>query len=139
MAPGNFFLDTNIWIRYLTESKHSRYKAVFALLQKIQNAEIHVLFSGIIALEIYYITTRIYNWTKEDVTAFISDILSLPSITLIEETNTLLALKLVQTYNMKFADALILSQLPEEAVLVSYDKDFSGIPDIQRLTPEDIV
>lgn len=139
MEAGNYFFDTNIWIRYLTEEENGNYAAVFTLFKKLQEQKITVYFSGIIALEIVYVTTRIYNWTTENALEFIQDILSLPAINLIDDTSTIRALKLIKMHKLKFADAMVLAQLPENTTLVTYDSDFIRISELRQAKPEDLV
>jgi len=134
------FLETSIFIRYFTADDKKKLKDCFRLLEIIENeGKFRSYTSNIVILEILFVLTRVYKFSKKEVLEGIQKILSLRNITLVEKTDTKVALALFKKYNIKYADCLISTQIPKGTKLVSYDEEFAKIKTLTVLTPKDIL
>lgn len=133
------FLDTNIWMRYFIRTDEEQYKDAYALIQKIEYANLQGYTSAIVLLEVYFVGTKVYKIPEEDVVLWFEVIQNIRNITIIEKTNFPKALDLHRKYNVKLADCLIASQIPPKTTLVSFDKEFRKIKNLTVAEPHEIV
>lgn len=136
--PKVLFLDTNIWLRYfLGNSPQSTHcKQLFVAI--FQN-HFHALTSTVVILEVYYVLHKEYGLKKTEVQQLISPLFDLNGLKVIDKTQTIEAWKLHLSTGVKFADCCIAVQVPQNAVLVSFDKEFAKIPIVRTATPAQLV
>lgn len=132
------FLDTSVFIRFLTRDDEKKFSQCFQLFELIQSGKIKPYASNIVIQEILYVLTKIYKHPKVNVLMDIDKILSLRNLTLIERTNTTDALSLFRKYKIKYGDCLIATQVPRATTLITYDADFSKIRKLKPTTPANI-
>lgn len=133
------FVDSNVFIRFLTKDDEQMFFDCQKFFKSINEGKLRPYISNIIILEIIFVLTKIYKFSKSKVLEDIKLLLRLRNLTLIEKTETKKALKLFKKNNIKYQDCLIASQVPEKATLVTYDQDFKKIKTIQKATPADFV
>lgn len=129
------FIDTSIFIRFLTKDIPEKYDECENLFQVIQNGEAKAYISNFVLFEIVFVLTRQYKFPKKKVFSILNQIHKIRNLTLIEKTDTSKALKLYKEYNIKYGDCIITTQIPKGVTLVTYDRDFSQIPALKPLTP----
>lgn len=133
------FIDTNVFVRFLTQDDPKKFQECKKFFEFIEKGKIRPYTSNIVILEIQFVLTRQYNVAKKEVLENIDDLLSLRHITLIEKTNTRIALSLYKKYNIKFTDCLIATQIPRGSKLVTYDEEFKKIKGISVSSPEELI
>lgn len=139
LSMRKIFLDTSIFIRYLTQDSQEKYTVCSLLIDQIQTGTIKPYISNIVILETFFVLNRTYRFPRETILAMIDDMLALRNLTLIEVTKTKPALKLYQQHKIKFPDCLIVTQIPGGVTLVSYDHEFSKITSLSLATPDAII
>lgn len=132
------FLDTNIWLRFLTADNETLYQKCLSLFENIERGRIKPYTSTIVLLEIHFVLAKIYQISKENILKDLSVILKTRNLTLIEKTNFPKALHYYQKYQVKLADCLIASQLPKTTTLCTFDQEFKKIKEIKIATPQDL-
>lgn len=132
------FIDSNIFIRYLTQDDPKKASDCIRLFEMIEQGQLRPYTSNIVILEIQFVLIKQYKFLKAGVIEDIRTLLSLRNLTLIEKTDTKAALLLYKKYNIKFGDCLIATQIPKGVKLVSYDKEFQKIG-IATSTPKDFI
>lgn len=133
------FLDTNLLLRYYLNDNEDQFKICQELLLKIEGGRFKVYTSAIVFLEISYVLRSVYKLPLTEVIDILDSIFTIRGITLIEKTNTKLALQFYNQYKIKFTDCLIASQLPKNTLLVSFDEELSKIKDLKVIKPQEIV
>src|SRR3990167_11097387 len=98
------FLDTNIWLRFILKDEEKQYSYVYNLLSQIEEGIFRVYISNIVLLEIYFVLLQLYKISQKDVLLYISNILKVRGITLIEKTNSIKAIQYCTKYTIRFAD-----------------------------------
>lgn len=130
------FLETSVFIRYFTADDKKKFKDCVHLLEIIEKGgKIRPYVSNIVILEILFVLTRVYKFSKKEVLGGIQKILDLRNLTLIEKTNTREAIETFQRLNIKFPDCLIATQVPRSSKIVTYDEDFSKIKNLSVFLP----
>jgi len=132
------FLDTNIFIRFLTKDNQEKFIECECLFHLINQGKIKPYTSNIVFLEIFFILHKLYKFPLNQVTMVLEKISKIRNITIIEKTRTAQALALLKKYRIKFADCLIATQIPPKAELVTYDVDFRKIRDLKTIYPEEV-
>lgn len=133
------FLETSLFIRYLTHDDEEKYRECTLFLARIESGELTPYLSNIVILEIIFVLTRVYKFSKQRVFDAIGKILKIRNLTLIEKTDTRIAMRLFDDFNIKYTDCLIATQIPKGIVLVTYDADFRKIPSLSVKTAGEIV
>lgn len=121
------FIDSNVFLRFLTQDDKNKAADCASLFQLIENGAIRPYVSNIVILEIQFVLIKLYKFPKAKVMEDIDTILSLRNLTVIEKTNTKIALEIYTKHNIKYADCLISTQIPKGTRLVSYDEEFAKI------------
>ena len=136
------YLDTNIFLRYLTKTRgeEAKTQACFELFQQIKTGEIVVTTCEAVICEIFFVlcSPRQYNLSHEDAVAHVRPLLTLGNLKLANKRVYLRAMEVfAHTSFLDFEDAVIVAQMERQGIteLVSYDTDFDHIPSIGREEP----
>lgn len=133
------FLDTNIFLRFFLKDNENQYQDVCRLFARIEEGNFKPYTSSIVLLELNYVVRNIYKLPIDEVLDYIQAIKGMRGMVVIDKTDTDNAISLYKKYKVKLGDCFIASQLSEEVVLVSYDKDFKKIKEIKSQTPDEIL
>lgn len=132
------FLDTNIFLRFFLRDNEGQYQDVCKLFAEIEGGNFKPYTSSIVFLELNYVVRNIYKLPIDEVLDYMDAVREMRGMTVIDKTDTDNVIRLYKKYKIKLGDCLIASQLPNKAVLVSYDKDFKKIKEIQSQMPDAI-
>lgn len=139
IKSSKIFIDTNVFIRFLTKDVEDQYKDCAKLFEAVEEGRLRPYTSNIVLLEIYFILTTHYNFTKDEVSEAISIILQTRNLTLIEKTDTKKALMFFDMHKIKYADCLIATQIPKNVLLLTYDADFRKFPSLAVASPKEAI
>lgn len=132
------FVDTNIFLRYLTQDPQ-RYKACLALFKQAEQNEVHLITSEAIIAEIVFVLSspKHYNRSRQEIQLALSRLLLLSGLKVPNRNLYLRALAFYAKYALDFEDCLTIAcmEQSEIAQLYSYDRGFDQINTIQRLEP----
>ena len=136
------FLDTNIFLRYLTKMRGQEEKAqaCFALFQRVREGEAVVTTCEAVVCEIFFVlcSPRQYNLSHEDAVARVRPLLALGNLKL---TNKRVYLRAMDVFAaapfLDFEDAVIVAHMERQRIteVLSYDTDFDSIRNIDREEP----
>lgn len=132
-------IDTSVFIRFLTQDDAEKYPDCLDFFQRIEQGKLRPYISQVVILEIIFVLSRLHSFSKKQVLAAIDQIYNIRNITVIETTDTRKALELYGLYTIKYQDCLIVTQIPQNCTLVTYDAEFKAIPKITALTPKEII
>lgn len=133
------FLDTNFLLRYYLKDNQQQFEDCKELILQIEEGKFKVYTSSIVFLEISYVLKSVYKLPFSDITEVLDSILTIRGITIVDKTNTKIALQFYKKYKVKFTDCLIASQLPKNTILVSFDEELSKIKEIEVKDPQALV
>ena len=129
------FIETSVFIRFLTQDDLDKFAHCVRLFELISEGKIIPYSSNVVIMEIIFILARHYSFPKKQVLDVIESLLRLRNLTLIEKTNTQIAIKLFSKHMIKYGDCLIASQVPAKMTLLTYDADFTKLPSLSVSTP----
>lgn len=135
----NFFLDSNVWIRYLMRDKEESYRSCLQLMEIIEQGKIRPYISTIVLLEIYWVLTSYYKIAKSEAQKDIEKICTLRGLVIVEKTNFREAFAMHKKIHVKLSDCLIATQIGKGIVLCTYDTEFKKFPFLTSAEPGDIV
>lgn len=134
------FIDTNLFLRYLTRDDPRKAERVAALLQRLRNGEEEATTSEAIIAEVVFTLTskNLYALDRQQVHDLLQPIIELKGLRLSDRAVFLRALSLFAAHRaLSFPDALAAAhvQTREYDAVLSFDRDFDRIPGIRRDEP----
>src|SRR3989338_8339496 len=109
------------------------------LLEENECGSLKIYSSPIIFLELAYVLKKVYKFLFHEIMEVLSSIRATKQLIILTDTDLDLALKYFKTYQLKFSDCLIAAQIPEGITLVSFDKDFKKIKEINHQSPTELL
>jgi len=133
------FLDTNVFIRYLTGDNPDQSGRSLALIQKVETGDIQVTTCEGVLVEIVQVLSsrQLYNRPRSSIASTLSDIVRLRGLRLPNKVAYLRALEIYASTNLDFVDALAVAHMGREGIqtIVSFDRHFDRLPQVARREP----
>lgn len=132
------FVDTNIFIRYLTNDDPVKAQACLKLFQEAKTHNILSTTETVIAEVVYVLSSkRLYDLSRSDIRVRLYPLLALPGLHLPDRQAMLQALDLYVAYDIDFEDALLVVHMQQqnEGEVYSYDRGFDRVSGVRRLEP----
>lgn len=133
------FLDTNIFIRYLTRDDPDKAARAYELLQRIEQGTQRATTTEAVLTEIVYVLSakRLYNLPRPIIRQRLTELLDLRGLRLRHKPVYRRALDLYASTGLDFEDCVIVGQMEHERLtrLASFDTGCDGIPGITRIEP----
>jgi predicted nucleic acid-binding protein len=131
------FIDTNIFLRFLTKDDSSKYEKCKEIFKKAMEGEIVLATSAMVIAELIWTLISYYKVSKTDVIEKVSIIVSTESLHLPEKNLIMDALVLYGRKNIDYIDAYNAVSMRRQGLseIYSYDEDFDAIEGIQRMEP----
>ncbi len=133
------FLDTNIFIRYLTQDDPDKAARAYALLQRIEQGTQRATTTEAVLTEIVYVLSskRLYQVPRPVIRQRLNALLDLRGLALRNKGVYRRALDLYASTGLDFEDCLIVGQMEHAGLtrLASFDTGFDAIPGITRVEP----
>ena len=135
------FIDTNVFLRYLTADDRPKAEACLRLFQRLKaGSEQAATCEAIITEIVYVLSSRsLYNLTHEEIGARLRPILALRGLRLPQKRLYFRALDIYASSPfLDFEDALCVAHMEQAGIkeIMSYDTDFDRVPSIQRSEPQ---
>jgi predicted nucleic acid-binding protein len=134
------FLDTNIFLRYLTQDDSAKSAACLGLFRHIRDGNaVATTCEAVICEVVYVLASRVsYNLPRVDIQARLAPALGLSGLKLSHRSTYLRALDLYVNHPaLDFEDALCVAHMERAGIseIESYDRDFDRVPGITRHEP----
>jgi predicted nucleic acid-binding protein len=133
------FIDTNIFIRHLTGDDPKKARSCFELFQKAQRNEVDLTTSESVIAEVVFVLSskQLYNLPRDQIRALLYPLITLPGLKLPQRKIYLRALDLYAKHALDFEDTLSLAHMEHRKItdVVSYDRGFDKVHDVQRIEP----
>lgn len=133
------FLDSNIWIAYLTQRNEIEFKSVNQLINLAKEGRITPYSSNIVFLEVFFVLVSLYKFNKLTVGKDLTSLFDLRNLVIIEKTDTRKAFEYCQQFQIKLADAFVATQIPEKVILSTFDKEFKKLTFLESAVPNEII
>lgn len=131
------FIDTNIFLRYLTRDDEKKADDVLKLLKKVERGEEKVLATPLVIFETIFTLETYYEVPRKEIKELLLPIINLTGVRLDFKDIFESALELYSERKLFFADAFntcFMSKLGIKEIY-SYDEDFDVIEVIKRIVP----
>jgi predicted nucleic-acid-binding protein len=141
MKEGNYFIDTNIFLRMIVKDDKQSAKDCAFLFNQIKKGEIKATISTLVLAEIQWTLKSFYGLEKQQITTILKSISEMKHLKTGDKYDIALALELYEKHNIKFIDALIASCpdiLNKKTTIISFDKDFDKLK-VLRKEPGDLL
>jgi predicted nucleic acid-binding protein len=131
------FVDTNIFLRYLTKDDPSKYEKCREMFKRAMKGEIAITTSGMVIAELVWTLLSYYKVPKAEVIEKVSVIVGTKNLSIPEKHIAADALVLYARKNIDFIDAYnaVFMRYHGLREIFSYDEDFELMEDIQRREP----
>lgn len=131
------FVDTNIFLRYLTKDDPSKYEKCREMFKRAMKGEIAITTSGMVIAELVWTLLSYYKVPKAEVIEKVSVIVGTKNLSIPEKHIFADALVLYARKNIDFIDAYnaVFMRYHGLREIFSYDEDFELMEDIQRREP----
>lgn len=134
------FIDTNIFIRLVTQDDRAKAIRCFELLERANRGEIDLVTSEAVIAETVFVlaSPRLYGTPREEITSRLGALLTGSRLRLDHKETVLEALELYGSTNLHFVDCLCLAHARRPTVphaVYSYDRGLGHASDIPRLEP----
>jgi uncharacterized protein len=131
------FVDTNVFLRYLTRDDHSKYEDCKTLFKKAIEGKITLATSGLVVAELIWTLLSYYKIPKAEVVEKISIIVGTDKLYIPEKEMIADALVLYARKNIDYIDAFnaVLMRYNGLNEIYSYNQDFDTIEGIKRKEP----
>ena len=135
------FVDTNIFLRYLTGDDAVKAEASYHLFQSVSRGEETLFATEAIVSEVVFVLTSRrgpYRLGHEEARDRLLPVLTLRNLRISQKGVYLRALNLfAESPSLDFEDALSVAHMERKGLteIVSYDRDFDSVKGIQRIEP----
>lgn len=131
------FIDTNIFLRYLTKDDPSTYDKCREIFKKGIDGKIALATSGMVIAELIWTLLSYYRVPKAEAIEKVSIIVTTESLHIPEKDIIAEALVLFSRKNVDYIDAYNAVFMKYHGVdeIYSYDRDFDAIEGIKRVEP----
>ena len=131
------FIDTNIFLRYLTKDDPVKYEKCRELFKKMVEGKITLATSGIIIAELVWTLLSYYKVPKAEVIEKISIIVATKGLYIPDKNIITDALVLYGRQNIDYIDAYnaVFMKYSKINGIYSYDEDFDNVEGISREEP----
>ncbi len=131
------FVDTNVFIRFLTNDIPQKADACEEVFKKAVEKKEIIFTTDMVIAEIIWVLESFYELEKEEIQPKVEKILNTPNLVCPNKDLILRALALYRGKNIDYIDAYNALILKEKGIdeLYSYDKDYDRIDWLTRLEP----
>lgn len=132
-----YFVETNIFLRFLTRDEEKQYQACKRLFRKAGKGELNLITSALVVFEVIWTLFSFYQEPKESIIEKIVSLLNLPNLEVEHKEGFLEALVIWQEKNVDFNDVFnsVWARRQKASAIYSYDKHFDKLPQVPRLEP----
>ena len=132
------FVDTNVFIRYLTNDHCEKADRVEKLLSSAAKGEVRLITTEVVIAEVVWVLESSYDMKNHEIAPMIKAILDTPGIEVINGGIVRRALYIYQSQNIDFIDGYIAAVMEKRKItdIYSFDKKHLGrIKTITRREP----
>jgi predicted nucleic-acid-binding protein len=105
MDAETCFIDTNLFLRYLTNDVPTQADAVEALLQRAAKGKVHLVTTSMVIAEIVWTLESFYELDKKEIQSMVLGILNTTGLDVIDSDLILQAIVPYADKNVDFIDA----------------------------------
>ncbi|MEP0807414.1 MAG: type II toxin-antitoxin system VapC family toxin [Chloroflexota bacterium] len=138
MKAETVFVDTNLFLRYLTNDVPAQADAVEELLQRAEQNKVSLITNGMVLAEIVWTLESYYGLERSDIQNKVMAILNTPGLEIPESSLILKSVVWYAEKNVDFIDAYNAAWMGEMGIekIYTFDqKHFARFDDVEVLKP----
>jgi predicted nucleic-acid-binding protein len=138
---AEFFIDTNIFLRFLTNDIPTQAQAVEDVFIRANKGEIELYTSILSLAEIVWTLESYYELPREEIRDKVIAILNTPGLQVEEADSLAQAVTLYADLNIDFIDAYNAVWMKDQglAKVITFDiKHFNRVPWVNAFTPDEV-
>ena len=125
---SNYFIDTNIILRFLLKDNKIQYPQARKIFEKGEAGKISMWTTDVVILELIWTLKSVYGYDRFIIREKVESLLALPNFEVLNKKLVLQALHDFANKNVDFADAYNYQLARKEGKRVlSFDKDFKKL------------
>jgi predicted nucleic-acid-binding protein len=128
------FVDTNLFIRYLTNDDPEKADRVEKLLVQAKTGTLNLVTTEMVIAEIVWVLESFYGLTPKVIAPLIRGILATPGLEVINGALISRALELYERQNIDFIDGYIAAVMEKQGISDLYSFDRKHISRIRTIT-----
>ena len=131
------FIDTNVFIRHLTQDHPVHSPQATAFFARIERGELRARIADTVVFETVFTLQKHYGATRTELRDALLPLLELSGIVLPGKQRLRRAFDLYVEHNLSFGDAFhaaLVEQLKLKEI-VSFDRGFDRVPGLRRVEP----
>ncbi|MBI4220050.1 MAG: type II toxin-antitoxin system VapC family toxin [Chloroflexi bacterium] len=137
MAEKPVFLDTNVFLRFLTRDDPRQAEACRGLFERAEAGQLRLTTSHLALAEIVWTLESHYRLSRDEIAGTLRDLLGMKSFTIERKGMLRNAVALYASTNVDFVDAYHAAHLRSRKIpaICSFDRDFESLS-ITRVEPD---
>jgi predicted nucleic-acid-binding protein len=138
MKTDSTFVDTNLFLRFLTNDVPAQADAVEKLLRQAEQNKLHLVTNSIVIAEIVWTLESYYESEREDIQNKVLAILNTSGLQIPESELILKAIIWYAEKNVDFIDAYNAAWMDQEGIKTIYtfdQKHFGRFDDVEVMKP----
>jgi predicted nucleic-acid-binding protein len=138
MKADSTFVDTNLFLRFLTNDVPAQADAVEKLLRQAEQNKIHLVTNSLVIAEIIWTLESYYEREREDIQSKILAILNTSGLEIPENDLILKAIIWYVQKNVDFIDAYNVAWMEQKGLQKIYtfdQKHFARLDDVEVIKP----
>ncbi|MBI5190999.1 MAG: type II toxin-antitoxin system VapC family toxin [Nitrospirae bacterium] len=118
------FVDTNVFVRYLTCDDEARAESVRKLLMKARDGKVRLVTNVMVMAELAWVLKSYYSQTDEVIAGLLTAVLDTEGLSVEDEDTVRDAVRLYALHGIDFVDAYIAAYMEGKGIkgLYSFDK-----------------
>jgi predicted nucleic-acid-binding protein len=128
------FVDTNLFIRYLTNDDQAKAARVEQLLKEAATGKVRLVTAEMVIAEIVWVLESSYGLKSAAVAPLIRAILATSGLEVINASLVARALEHYETKNIDFVDGYIAAVMEKQGIIELYSFDRKHISRIQAIS-----
>jgi uncharacterized protein len=118
------FIDTNLFIRYLTNDDADKANRVARLLDEAEKGEVVLVTAEMVLAEVVWVLESAYDLTKKEITPLIRSVLGTPGLEVLNGPLVARAIELYESRNVDFVDGYVVAVMEKHGIedLFSFDR-----------------
>ena len=127
------FVDTNLFIRYLTNDDSQKADRVEKLLEQAKDGRIHLVTAELVIAEVIWVLESAYGMKNKEIAPLIKGILATPGLEITNRAQVTKALNYYVAYKIDFIDGYIAALMDRMNIIDIYSFDKKHIPRISKI------
>lgn len=128
-----FFVDTNLFIRYLTNDDPAKADRVEKLLDDAATGAVKLVTTEMVIAEVVWILESAYSLRNIEIAPMVRGILATPGLEVINGAQVTRAVELYESANIDFIDGYIAAVMEKQGITELYSFDLKHISRIKGI------